>query len=514
MEKSTICRTAFCFVLIIMLFSLILTLPVFSAGHEDVTVLVDTKTVIFPEHQGPIFDENNRLLVPVRFIVDAFDSDYTFTRVDWNGENRMVRLLLQKLEFPLAEEKRIALRQGARGVEQLGRSIAEETEVKLIIGAYEASVNGSTVGFDTSAQIYNNRTMVPLRFVSKALGARVNWDAVRRQVNIFTMTETSAKPESAEYVEYEEHVEKDNERDKDVINRLVSNPYEGINWSTTEKHKAALHFHTDLSDGTLSPAEAIEQYRQRGFSVLSITDHDDMGNPRPTWPWPYTPEGMLPIKGNELSYQHHITTYFTDYYGSQEGNVAESLFAVESRGGLAVFAHPGRYNSPENWDWYVPYYRQFNSLFGLEVYNMGDRFPSDRELWDNLLGYFMPDRPIYGMANDDMHLLRTLGVNWNMLLLEELSTSEAKKAMEEGRFFFSYAPLGTAPSIEKVIIEDGIIEVVAQQGEVQWIANGKVIHKGSRLEYKHNPSIQNYVRAFVATGIGRTYTQPFGFTRD
>jgi len=474
-----------------------------AGGYDEVTVAVDNEIVFFPQQQGPLFDINNRLLVPVRFIVDAFDSDYTYTRVDWNGEDKIVSLLLQKTELLLPEEVRNAARSDGRGVERLGYHVAEEIQIELTIGSYEATVNGVKKRFDTSPQIYNDRTMVPVRFVSEALGAEVGWDAERRQVDIYTHAVPAANPAVGPKVD-----SNNNER---VSNRLVSNPYEGINWSTIEKHKAALHFHTDESDGFLSPAEALELYRQRGFSVLSITDHDNIGNPKPTWPWSYTPEGVLPIKGNELSYHHHITTYFTDYYGSGEGSVAESLFAIEARGGLSVFAHPGRYNGPENWDWYVPYYRQFDSLFGLEVYNMGDRFPTDRKLWDNLLEHFMPGRPIFGMANDDMHLQRTLGINWNTLLLQELSIAEARKSLEEGRFFFSYAPLGTAPAIEKVVIEDDYIEIIPEQGQVHWIANGEVIQEGNRLEYKHNPCIQNYVRASVVTGIGRTYTQPFGF---
>ncbi len=477
-----------------------------AAVREDVTVAVDTVVMEFPDREGPFIDVNNRTLVPIRFIVDAFDSDYTFARVDWDEENRVVHILLQKLGQPLNGTDRDKARNGTRGVELLGHPVERETEVELPIGSSYATVNGSRVGFDTRAQINHGRTMVPLRFVSEALGARVKWDAPNRQANIFYLTIPSINPAVKSVVE--------EAGDGGSINRLVSNPYQGINWNTIEHHRSGLHFHTTESDGELSPAEAIELYRQRGFTVLSITDHDDMGKPGPTWPWPHVPEGMLPLKGNELSWQQHITTYFTDYYGSKSGSVYESLSAVDSRGGLTVFAHPGRYNSPDDWEWYVPYYHQFSSLFGLEVYNMGDRFPFDRKLWDNLLNHFMPERPIYGMANDDMHLKSTLGINWNTLLLEELSVSEVRRSLEGGRFFFSYALLGTAPRIEKVEVKDGAIEVFPEYGAVHWISNGEVIHEGDRLEYKENDRIHRYVRASVSAGTGRTYTQPFGFVKE
>ena len=37
-------------------------------------------------------------------------------------------------------------------------------------------------------------------------------------------------------------------------------------------YKANLHTHTTVSDGALSPAERVEQYREAGYSVLAITD--------------------------------------------------------------------------------------------------------------------------------------------------------------------------------------------------------------------------------------------------
>ena len=41
-------------------------------------------------------------------------------------------------------------------------------------------------------------------------------------------------------------------------------------------YKANLHAHSTISDGRLTPAELKEAYKSRGYSVLSITDHDLM----------------------------------------------------------------------------------------------------------------------------------------------------------------------------------------------------------------------------------------------
>ncbi len=38
--------------------------------------------------------------------------------------------------------------------------------------------------------------------------------------------------------------------------------------------KANLHSHSTLSDGDLTPEEMIAAYKERGYSILSITDHE------------------------------------------------------------------------------------------------------------------------------------------------------------------------------------------------------------------------------------------------
>jgi predicted metal-dependent phosphoesterase TrpH len=39
-------------------------------------------------------------------------------------------------------------------------------------------------------------------------------------------------------------------------------------------YRANLHAHTTKSDGNLSPEKCVEFYRNAGYQVLAITDHD------------------------------------------------------------------------------------------------------------------------------------------------------------------------------------------------------------------------------------------------
>jgi hypothetical protein len=60
------------------------------------------------------------------------------------------------------------------------------TDVRLSIGDPRATVNGRTVVLDAPAMIMGGSTMVPLRFISEALGADVKWLQATETVSITT----------------------------------------------------------------------------------------------------------------------------------------------------------------------------------------------------------------------------------------------------------------------------------------------------------------------------------------
>lgn len=67
------------------------------------------------------------------------------------------------------------------------RSVRVEYNSKVItfiIGLRTAIVDGVAVNLDVPATIINSRTMIPLRFVSESYGAKVDWDSVTRQITI------------------------------------------------------------------------------------------------------------------------------------------------------------------------------------------------------------------------------------------------------------------------------------------------------------------------------------------
>lgn len=108
---------------------------------------------------------------------------------------------------------------------------------------------------------------------------------------------------------------------------LIDNPYQHVDGTRDRQYKANLHTHTNRSDGREEPAKVIDLYREQGYSVLTITDHDILGpnggekdpkRQQTTWPWQVfgrDPQAldMVAIEGNEITRTHHIGSYFNDY---------------------------------------------------------------------------------------------------------------------------------------------------------------------------------------------------------
>lgn len=367
---------------------------------------------------------------------------------------------------------------------------------------------------------------------------------------------------------------------------LVLNPYEQVDWDSFGQHKAALHVHTLQSDGRFRVNTVVRAYHEAGFDILSITDHDNfepnlhVGNdvpeqraspypdPKPdnypantTWPWTDfgapSPEelNMVGAEGNELSYQHHMNSYFNDY-GALSDDVSEDeqITEVRDRRGMVILDHPGI--SADWWtrrpvEWYVVRYQNHppDTLLGMEVTNSpADREKYDESLWDQLLARFMPDRPIWGFGTDDMHHLDNARDSHSVFVLEDLTQPNVHEAMLRGQFYFHKSTrridlrkgkdvMATFPTINRIDVdrEAGTITIDASDYDrIKWITTpeslemvanyqtsnqpwqlGRVIHDGTTLNYHDADELGNYVRIELERTAGgetyRTFTNPFGF---
>ena len=119
-------------------------------GMEENTVKtyveIDNKILGF---DTPPVTESDRTLVPLRFIFETLGAD-----VDWDGGT------------------------------QTATVTENNTSIRFSIDNVNASVDGKTKTMDVPARLINDKTLVPLRFLSEELGFNVDWDETNRLVTI------------------------------------------------------------------------------------------------------------------------------------------------------------------------------------------------------------------------------------------------------------------------------------------------------------------------------------------
>lgn len=142
-------RNLAAFLSVILLFTLFAALPVAAAATKaNMTVTLNGKALSFAAEPVIV---NGRLLVPYRPIAEAIGAT-----VDYDSASKTV-------------------------------TVTKESNTYLLpINGKTATVNGSQVALDTPAMLVNNRTLVPIRFVSESLGLEVNYDQEKRTVSLKT----------------------------------------------------------------------------------------------------------------------------------------------------------------------------------------------------------------------------------------------------------------------------------------------------------------------------------------
>ncbi|MFD2372063.1 copper amine oxidase N-terminal domain-containing protein [Brevibacillus sp. GCM10020057] len=121
-----------------------------AAAPAAIKVEYNQKAIAFPD-QKPVIRES-RTLVPIRPIAETLGFD-----VEWNEQTRTV-----------------TINKGTNNV-------------RLVVTQKIARKNGQTINLDVPAQIINQRTMVPVRFIAEALDYKVDWNQASQTVLISDM---------------------------------------------------------------------------------------------------------------------------------------------------------------------------------------------------------------------------------------------------------------------------------------------------------------------------------------
>lgn len=77
---------------------------------------------------------------------------------------------------------------------QTACAVKGNTTVKLTVGNTRPMVNGKVQALDTAAKIVNQRILAPLRFVGEAFGGTVSWEQTANRIDIITQSSAQAAP--------------------------------------------------------------------------------------------------------------------------------------------------------------------------------------------------------------------------------------------------------------------------------------------------------------------------------
>lgn len=117
----------------------------FAVSANSIGLYIDGREIVC---DVPPIIQNDRTLVPVRAIFEAFEAECA-----WNDAEKSV-------------------------------SIQGNKNIILYIGSKTAYVDGVKKTLDSAPIIQNGRTLVPVRFISETLNYNVEWDDVNRNVYI------------------------------------------------------------------------------------------------------------------------------------------------------------------------------------------------------------------------------------------------------------------------------------------------------------------------------------------
>lgn len=130
----------------LIILSLLISLVPAKVLANNISITFDGRTVT--SDVQPVI-QRGTTMVPMRVIFEVLGAD-----VEWDGNTRTITA------------KKAA------------------NTIRLTSGSRTATINGRTVSLNEPVSMINNRTMVPIRFVSEALGARVEWAAAASTVRI------------------------------------------------------------------------------------------------------------------------------------------------------------------------------------------------------------------------------------------------------------------------------------------------------------------------------------------
>ncbi len=235
--------------------------------------------------------------------------------------------------------------------------------------------------------------------------------------------------------------------------------------------KANFHTHTLLSatnpfgsDGDSSVSVMAAKYKTTGYSVLSITDHQN-ANPYCT-STNNSASGFLCIQGEEWTgygernrhvLRINVTNHVTPDTFPQANLIDPCINSVKDQESISIIAHP-------NWNYGVWSTSELLTCADdtkiqpiIEICNGGISNTEGRYAVDRWVELLQLGKKVFAVGNDDAHFVNATGKCWTKISIPTLDTSSVITAMKGGNYYTSTGPsMDTNPF---KIICDGTREI-------------------------------------------------------
>ncbi len=294
--------------------------------------------------------------------------------------------------------------------------------------------------------------------------------------------------------------------------------------------KGNTHTHTNLSDGNVSPAEAVQWYREHGYQFLVLTDHDRMA-PLDFFDQ-HTDANFITIPGIELSvsrmrgnFMIHINAIGNraplraDVQLKVADSFTRNIARIREAGAIAQINHPS---------FHLRDRAAASVLTGtllMEVHNVSSRTeemgsmhqPLFEAAWDIVL---TAGKRVYGVAADDTHDYKTFGPKqanpgggWIMVHVPKLTQADIFKSLLAGDFYASSGVEVTQYEFDKTTIRIAVKPEPGVTHTIWFIGRGGIpLLKagGDRAEYRlRGGPNESYVRVRVNASDGSmAWAQP------
>ena len=300
--------------------------------------------------------------------------------------------------------------------------------------------------------------------------------------------------------------------------------------------KTCLHTHSTISDGKLTPTEVKAYYKEHGYSILSLTDHNivvdhsDMNE-----------EDFLMLTGAEFNINEadipvsHHKTYHLNFIAKRP-DLLWQPFAVKYRDDVIPYAQKAEiedmprvydidavnaiiaranekghlviYNHPvwslQDYNDYVP----LKGIWGMELCNYSSVVAGYEELHNSVIYRDMVNHQgrILPVGADDSHSTKDACGAWIMVGAEKLEYASVIEALERGDLYAS-----TGPEIHSLTWDGQFLDITCSDAQMIIVECGDRFGRCARPV--HNDGLLRHARFDMSFWLSRCRDLPNDWLR-